>query len=220
MGINNKKKINRLKKVSLVAVNNQKGKISEQYRIIRTNFLTSIDCKNSQTLTITSPNQEEGKSTTAANFAISLAQQGKKVLLVDADLRNSSMHYIFKVDNSFGLSSLLVGERELEYIINKTEINGLDFLPSGPVPNNPAELLGSKKMELFINTVIRQYDIVLFDTPAVLEVADAKIIANLCDGILLVIRWGKTKSNEAKDAKKLLESASAKLLGVILNSKE
>lgn len=220
LGIINRKTPNTLKKVSLVAANYQKGKISEQYRIIRTNFLTNIDCKNSQTIIITSPNREDGKSTTVGNFAISLARQGKKVLLVDADLRNSVLHSSFKVDNSYGLSSLLAGGSTFEDIINKTEVNGLDFISSGPVRYNPAELLGSKTMELFINTVTKQYDIVLFDSPAVLEFADAKIVANQCDGLLLVIRWGKTKSEDAKDARKLLDNVSAKLLGVILNRKE
>ena len=105
-------------------------------------------------------------------------------------------------------------------LLTKQNIKELDLLPSGSVPLNPAELLGSQSMERLIETVIGMYDVVVFDSPPVLEIADAKIIANLCDGILLVIRWGKTKSDEAIKAKKLLETANANLLGVILNDKE
>jgi protein-tyrosine kinase len=215
----NRKTSNWLKKISLVTSINPNSKISEQYRIIRTNFLSSINLYKSKTILITSPNREDGKSTTAANFAISLAQQGKKVLLIDADLRNSTLHISFKADNNYGLSSVLKGRTIIEETIVKTEIRGLDFLPSGPVPFNPAELLGSQAMELLIRKVKTNYDFVLFDTPAVLEVADTKIIANQCDGLILVIRSGKTKSEEAIEAKKFLENPSVKLLGVILNSK-
>ena len=208
------------KKISLIAATNQSCKISEQYRTIRTNLLSSLNGIYFRTLVITSPNREDGKSTTAANLAISLAQQGKKVLLIDADLRNATLYSTLKIDNSIGLSSVLAGRTMLEDAINKTEVKGLDVIPSGPVPVNPADLLGSHAMGVLIEMVNGIYDIVLFDTPPVLEVADAKIIANQCDGLILVIRWGKTKSEEAIEAKKLVESANSKLFGVILNDKE
>ncbi|MEH7254173.1 CpsD/CapB family tyrosine-protein kinase [Neobacillus niacini] len=205
------------KKVNLIAATNQNCKISEQYRTIRTNFLSSIDCVNSRTLIITSPNSQEGKSTTSANFAISLALQGKKVLLIDANMRNPILDHSFKIGNTIGLSSVLNGRIRIEDTIGKTEINGLDLLTSGPVPINPTELLGSQNMESLVETTVGLYDVVVFDTPPILEVSDAKILANLCDGLLLVIRSGKTKSAEAIKVKKLLKSSKSRLLGIILN---
>lgn len=205
------------KKVNLIVATNQNCKISEQYRTIRTNFLSSINCVNSRTLIITSPNGQEGKSTTAANFAISLAQQGKKVLLIDANMRNPILDFSFKIDNSIGLSSVLKGRVRIEDSIDKTEIKGLDLLTSGPIPFNPTELIGSQNMESLIETALGLYDVVVFDTPPILEVSDAKILANQCDGLLLVIRSGKTKSAETIRVKKLLESSKTKILGIILN---
>lgn len=196
---------------------NQRSYISEQFRTIRTNFLTSRDSQNCHTLVITSPNREDGKSTIAANFAISMAQQGKKVLLIDTDFRNSVMHSSFKIENSIGLSNVLYGNVDLKDAIHETEIRGFDLLPSGQAPLSPAELLGSKTMEIIIKEAIGIYEVVIFDSPPVLDLADAKIIANQCDGLILVMRWGKTKNNEAVEAKKIIESAKAKLIGVILN---
>lgn len=208
---------NDFERLSLITATKPNCKISEQYRTIRTNFL--MTGSNSRKLVITSPNGKEGKSTTAANFAISLAQQGKRVLLIDADLREPTLHLIFDVDNTIGLSNVLFEKKVFESAIIKTEIKGLDFLPSGPLTLNPADLLGSKTMGLLIEAVTRFYDVVIFDTPAVLDVADTKIIANLCDSLILVIRSGKTKNEEAVEAKRLLESTNAKLLGIILNDK-
>ncbi|OLS38445.1 CpsD/CapB family tyrosine-protein kinase [Bacillus sp. MRMR6] len=220
MGILNRKLTNSLR-INLVAAISQKSKISEQYRTIRTNFLSSVNGENYQTIVMTSPKRGEGKSTTVANFAIALAQQGKKILLIDADLRSpgSSLQSAFNIGNSIGLSNVLIGRNLMEDAIYNTDIRGLDLLTSGPVPHNPAELLGSKSMDIVIDTVNKNYDVVLFDTPPVFEVSDAKIIANKCDGLILVLRWGKTKNEDAIEAKRLLESASAKLLGVILNDK-
>jgi protein-tyrosine kinase len=213
----NRKSSHLNKKVNLIVASNQNCKISEQYRTIRTNFLSSINCVNSRTLIITSPNGQEGKSTTAANFAISLALQGKKVLLIDANMRNPILDLTFKIDNSIGLSSVLKGRIRFEDTIDKTDIKGLDLLTSGPVPINPTELLGSQNMEALIKTAVGLYEVIVFDTPPILEVSDAKILANQCDGLLLVIRSGRTKSAETIRAKKLLESSNTKLLGIILN---
>ncbi|WP_316569589.1 CpsD/CapB family tyrosine-protein kinase [Neobacillus sp. YIM B06451] len=205
------------KKISLVAATNPTCKISEQYRTIRTNYLSSIDCMNARTILITSANEQEGKSTFAANFAISLAQQGKKVLLIDANLRNPILDFSFKMENSIGLSSVLKGRVRFEDTIAKTDIKGVDLLTSGPIPLNPAELLGSPNMESLISTVAGLYDVVLFDTFSILEVSDAKILANQCDGLIIVIQSGETSVDDIVKIKRQLEHCKTKLLGIILN---
>lgn len=210
-----KSKINQ---INLVTSKSPNCKISEEYRTIRTNFLGSMDGRKTQSLIVTSPNQNEGKSTTAANLAISLTQLGKKVLLIDADLRRPKLFSAFNVSNSFGLSSVLTGEVRLEDAIDHTEIKGLDLLPSGPTLANAADLLGSILMKTLIETATNQYDMVLIDTPPVLEVADVKIFSDYCDGVIIVIRYGKTESKDLIQAKKLLNDSS-NLVGVILNNK-
>ncbi|WP_088041623.1 CpsD/CapB family tyrosine-protein kinase [Bacillus sp. EAC] len=219
MRIMNRKSSHSTNKVNLVTANNKGCKISEEYRSIRTNFLSSIKDQESKALIVTSPNYGEGKSTTAANFAISLAQLGKKVLLIDANLRNSTLHFSFKKSNYVGLSSVLLGRTILEESIIESEIIGLDLLTSGPDPFNPADLLGSHLMKTLIETATEKYDLVLIDSPPALEFTDTKIIANHCDGVILVIQWGKTKSNDVIHAQKIL-SDSTKLMGVILNDRK
>ncbi|CEG28654.1 CpsD/CapB family tyrosine-protein kinase [Bacillus sp. B-jedd] len=204
-------------KVSLVAATAPTSNISEQFRTIRTNYLSSIDCKNARTIMISSANGQEGKSTVAANFAISLAQQGKKVLLIDANLRNPILDFSFKVNNSIGLSTVLNGRVRFEDAVADTGINGVDLLPSGPVPINPAELLGSVNMESLIHRLAGLYEVVLLDTSSILEISDAKILANQCDGLIIVIRSGKTKSEDMIKVKKQLKHCKTKLLGIILN---
>ncbi|MFD4703678.1 CpsD/CapB family tyrosine-protein kinase [Gottfriedia sp. NPDC058432] len=209
---------NKINLINLVTSNSPNSRISEEYRTIRTNFLGSVDGRKTQSLIVTSPNHNEGKSTTAANLAISLTQLGKKVLLIDADLRRPKLFSAFNIGNSLGLSSVLTGENRLEDAIKNTEIKGLDLLPSGPTLANAADLLGSILMKTLIETATNQYDMVLVDTPPVLEFADVKIFSDYCDGVILVIRYGKTESNDLIQAKKLL-SDSSKLVGVILNNK-
>ncbi|RHW42805.1 polysaccharide biosynthesis tyrosine autokinase [Neobacillus notoginsengisoli] len=217
MKLTNRKSSFLNKKVSLVAATAPTCTIAEQYRTIRTNYLSSIDCKNARTIMITSANGQEGKSTVAANFAISLAQQGKKVLLIDANLRNPILDFSFKVKNSIGLSNLLNGRVRFEDTIADTGIQGVDLLPSGPIPLNPAELLGSPNMESLILKSTGLYDVVLLDTFSILEVSDAKILANQCDGLIIVIQSGKTKSDDIMKVKKQLKHSKAKCLGIILN---
>lgn len=204
----------------LITKLNPKSPISEQYRTIRTNLqFSSIDDEMKKIL-VTSSAPSEGKSSTVANLAIVFAQQGKKVLLVDGDMRKPTVHYTFRVDNRRGLSSVLVGETTLEESINKTDIPELDILTCGPIPPNPSELLGSRAMQRLVDRACEYYDIILFDTPPVLAVTDAQILANVCDGSILVLRSKLTDYEAAQKARDLLEPAKAKLLGAVLNDRE
>jgi capsular exopolysaccharide synthesis family protein len=202
---------------SLITSINPKSPISEQYRTIRTNIeFASVD-KEVKSLLVTSSGPSEGKSSTIANLAIVFAQQGKKVLLVDADLRKPTVHYTFKVDNLAGLSTVLVGEKPLEEAVDKAGVPNLNVLTSGPIPPNPSELLGSHAMKQLLIIAKQNYEIILFDTPPVLAVTDAQILANICDGSLLVVRSEQTEIESVRKAKESMENSRSKFLGVILN---
>ncbi|MCF3942633.1 CpsD/CapB family tyrosine-protein kinase [Oceanobacillus alkalisoli] len=204
----------------LITKVNPKSPISEQYRTVRTNMQFSSVDNDLKSFLVTSSGPAEGKSSTTANLAIVYAQQGKRVLLVDADLRKPTMHYTFRLDNLRGLSNVLVGEISLEEAVNETDIDTLDVMTCGPIPPNPSELLGSRKMETLLKEAKLSYDLVIFDTPPVLAVTDAQILANIVDGSVLVVRSGSTEIEPAQKAKEALEPAKAKLLGVVLNDRE
>lgn len=204
----------------LITKINPKSPISEQFRTVRTNMQFSSVDNDLKSFLVTSSGPAEGKSSTTANLAIVYAQQGKRVLLIDADLRKPTMHYTFRLDNLRGLSNVLVGEVTLEEAVNSTDIDTLDVMTCGPIPPNPSELLGSRKMETLLREAKLSYDLVVFDTPPVLAVTDAQILANLVDGSVLVVRSGKTEIEPAQKAKEALAPAKAKLLGVVLNDRE
>lgn len=194
--------------------------ISEQYRTIRTNIQYSSVDDELRTLVVTSSVPGEGKSTTVANLAVVFAQQGKKVLLVDADLRRPTIHYTFNVNNIYGFTTVLTKQKTFIETILETDEENLYILTSGPIPPNPAELLSSKSMEHFIEEAKQEFDIVLFDTPPILAVADPQILANQCEGSILVVFSEKTEIDQAKKAKELLGNAQGKFLGVVMNNKK
>jgi capsular exopolysaccharide synthesis family protein len=208
------------KNIHLTAHDLPKSPISEQYRLIRNNlYFSSVD-KEIKTIVVTSPEPSDGKSTTSANLSIVLSQQGKQVLLIDADLRKPTVHFAFNVSNLDGLTSVLAKEISLEEAIIKSYIPNLDILPSGPIPPNPSELLGSKSMEMVMEDLRESYDYIVFDTPPILAVSDSQVMANKCDGVIMVVASGKTKRDRALKAKDLLEKANSSLLGVIVNGVE
>lgn len=221
MALNNKmKKAMASTKRMLVTFLDPKSPISEQYRTIRTNIeFSSID-EDMQAIMVTSSGPAEGKSTTAANLAVVFAQQEKQVLLVDADLRKPTVHYTFNLTNTFGLTSVLSKQMQLVEAVDDSEIDNLGILTSGPIPPNPAELLGSKAMNQFLVEAREHFDVILFDTPPVLAVTDAQVLANKCDGSILVVYSGRTEMDGAIKAKELLENTKSKLLGVVLNHKK
>jgi len=214
-----KEKYNRKPRLLITKVK-PKSPVSEQYRTIRTNILFSAVDDDLKTLMFTSTAPGEGKTTTAANIAVVFAQQGKKVLLVDADLRKPTIHYTFNLMNIHGLTSVLTKRCTLEEAIEDGGVENLYVLTSGPIPPNPAEMLSSKAFEKFFETVKEQFDLVIFDTPPILAVTDGQIIANKCDGTILVVSAGKTEKLAAKKAKELLLNAKGRLLGAILNNKK
>lgn len=218
MGIKSRKKNQRTS--YLIARSEPKSPISEQYRTIRTNIQFSSFEKETKTIMVTSPGPSEGKSTTAANLAIVFAQQGKKVLLVDADLRKPAVHYMFNIVNSIGLTNVLANRMELSNVIFTTGDRYLHLLTSGPIPPNPSELLASNTMEELMKEMQERYDVVIIDTPPLLTVSDAQIVANICEGSILVLSSGKTEIEHSIKAKELLSSANSSLLGVVLNNKK
>lgn len=199
---------------------NPKSPISEQFRTIRTNIQFSSIDQEVRTLMITSSGPGEGKSTTAANMAVVFAQQGRRVLLVDADMRKPTVHYTFNQLNTYGLTSVLTRQMTLEKAVKETNEKDLFVLTSGPVPPNPAELLSSMAMERFFREAQEQFDMIVFDTPPLLAVTDAQILANKCDGTILVVASGKTDKDQLVKARDLLDSVQSKLLGAVLNNKE
>lgn len=206
--------------VPLIAHQNPKLPITEQYRLIRTNIQFSSIDKEMKSIVITSAEPSEGKSTTAANLAIVIAQQGKPVLLVDTDLRKPTVHYAFNASNMDGLTCVLTKKMSLDEAIVKTFVPNLSILTSGSLPPNPSELLASNAMETVLNELKQRFDYIIFDTPPILAVADAQILANKCDGVVMVVASGKTHKDRVLKAKELLEKAKAKLLGVVLNGVE
>jgi capsular exopolysaccharide synthesis family protein len=215
---NDKKKPNNRR--TLVAMYDSKSPISEQYRTIRTNIQFSSIDQEIKTLMVSSSGPGEGKSTTAANLAVVFAQQGKKVLLVDSDMRKPTVQYTFNQVNTYGLTSVLTKEMTLDKAVRETDGENLFILTSGPIPPNPAELLGSNAMEQFLESAKELFDIILFDTPPLLSVADSQILANKCDGAILVVSSGRTEREQMVKAKEILDSAQSKLLGVVLNNKK
>ena len=202
---------------SLVTRDLPKATISEQYRTLRTNLQYSSIDKELRTILVTSTAPSEGKSITAANLAIVFAQQGKKVLLIDADLRKPTVHYTFRINNTFGLSNYLIGEHPLEKITHESNVDNLSIIPCGPIPPNPSELLGSNGLKKMIEEAKEIYDLIIFDSPPVLAVTDSQILSNIVDGVLLVIRSKQTEKDAAMKAKELLLQAKANVLGVVLN---
>ncbi|WP_020619928.1 CpsD/CapB family tyrosine-protein kinase [Paenibacillus daejeonensis] len=202
----------------LIAEVNPKSPISEAYKVLRTNVDFSNFEEDIQTVMITSSRMSEGKSTTTANLAVTYAQTGKRVLLIDADMRKPTQHKIFGLSNRYGLTSALSNNSELREVVMDTGIDHLSLLPSGPVPPHPSEMLASKRMELLLERARGEYDIVLIDTPPMMAVTDAQIMAAKCDGVILVIDAGKVKKDMARKVKAKLQHANARMLGVVLNN--
>ena len=199
-----------MEEIELIVQKDSKSPISEAYRAVRTNLQFAGAGKQLKCISFTSSTPSEGKSTTISNIALAMAQDDKKVLLIDADMRKPVQHQIFGLFNK-GLSNCIAMNMSLEEAIQPSDHPNLDILTSGPVPPNPSELLGSKKMDELLRQVKNTYDYVL-------AVTDAAVLSPKVDGIVFVIKSGKISPDEAKLAKTRLEQAGANILGAVLNA--
>lgn len=211
---------NNLQNIKLITVQKPKSQSSEAYRTLRTNIQFSSFDKRRQVILITSTGPGEGKSTVAANLAVVMAESGVKILLIDCDQREPTLHEIFNFSNQKGLSNILAEETDLEDSLKHTEIENLDIMTSGEKPPNPSELLGLKKMEELINLLRDKYEFIILDTPPVLMVTDAQLLSRCSDASILVVSAGEAQKAEAIKAKELLEKVNTKILGVVLNKIE
>ncbi|MGG3280303.1 CpsD/CapB family tyrosine-protein kinase [Paenibacillus solani] len=202
---------------SLIVSMNPKSPISEVYRILRTKIHFSSKDQELKTLMITSTQTGEGKTTTISNLAVTYAQEGKRVLLIDADMRKPSLHRVFSVPNHQGLSTLLIGHTSVQDSIQETIVSNLSLLPSGPVPANPAELMDSAVMRELLEQLKPEYDVILLDTPSVLSVSDSVIVSALCDGVVMIVASGKVRKDHLRKAKEQLDHVNAHMLGIVIN---
>lgn len=202
---------------NLITLRDPGSAAAEAYRTLRTNILFSSLDKPLHTLLVTSTAPDEGKSTTLANLAVTMAQAEQRVLVVDCDLRRPSLHALFGAPNERGLTSAILEQGEGPLPVQNTVVPGLTLLTSGPLPPRPGDLLGSRRMAQLIERLRAEADIVLFDTPPVGAVADAAALAPRVDGVLLVLHAGMTRRDRAREARQLLEKVKANIVGVVLN---
>jgi capsular exopolysaccharide synthesis family protein len=191
---------------------------AEAYRVLRTNILFSLKDPKLNTITIVSAGAGEGKSTTIFNLATIFAQNGSRVLVVDSDLRRPSLHKILKVSNSMGLTNVLMKQNTLEEVIQTTTLASLDFLPSGKLPSSSMGVLSSAQMKELIRDLKRRYDYVFFDSPPIMGVSDASILASEVDSVLQVIQYRRYPQPLTIRAKQMIEKVGGNLLGIVLNN--
>ncbi len=189
--------------------------ISEAYRGLRTALLLS-SADELKVIAVTSAEAGEGKTATASNLAVVLAQLGRQVLIVDCDLRKPRLHQVFRVSNRYGLVNQLTSAMDPEPIF-PTEVPNLWITPSGPIPPNPSELLSSDRMREWLRSVRGRFDFVVIDTPPALAVTDATIVGLLADGVVLTLRCGKVTREEARHCRDRLRQSGIKILGAVLN---
>jgi capsular exopolysaccharide synthesis family protein len=190
---------------------------AEAVRAVRTNVLFSSADEGVRSIVVTSAGPGEGKSLFSSNLSVSLAQAGQRVLHIDADMRRPRVHEIFEISQEPGLSNLLVGDCKPSEAVRKTEVANLAVLPAGMIPPNPAELLGSKRCEEYFATLSEHFDWVVVDSPPVLAVADASILANAATGVIFVVGADHTSRQTAKAAIEQLEAVQAHVIGAVLN---
>jgi len=202
--------------IELVPHERPRTLISESYRSLRTALLLS-SARELKLVAVTSAMAGEGKTATAANLAVVLAQLGRPVLIMDCDLRKPRLHQVFKVSNRVGLVNQLTGTADLDTVIVPTEVPNLWVLPSGPMPPNPSELLASERLRELLRTLRGRFDYVIVDTPPALAVTDSTLVGSLADGVVLTLRSHKVTREEARLVRDRLRQADIKILGAVLN---
>ena len=207
--------------VNLITLLNPNSSISEQYRTVRTNLQFAVAGDQPlRSMAVVSSGPGEGKSTSSANLAVVFAQAGRRVLLVDADMRKAMVHKTFGLSNEVGLSNLVSGQQSASSVIQPSGVDNLSVMTAGPTPPNPAELLNSHRMNVVIEELYQMFDLIVFDLPPVMTVADGLIMASKTDGTVVVIREGVTRKDSIIEAKNRLIQAKARILGVIYNGVE
>lgn len=196
-----------------------KSIVSEAYRTLRTNIQYSSFDKEIKAIVVTSAEAAEGKSTVSGNLALSFAQNEKRVIIVDCDLRKPSVHKNFKLSNLAGLSEVLIGKAKLEEVIQSRNEN-LDILTSGKIPPNPSEMLSSTAMTNLIEKLKEEYDVVILDSAPLGAVTDAQILSTKADGTILVVRAQRTNRDAVIDAKNSLDKVGANIIGTVLHAVE
>jgi capsular exopolysaccharide synthesis family protein len=199
---------------------NPKSYIAEAYKTLRTNIQFSSVDDEIKVILIASSLHEEGKSTTSVNLAVTYAQENKRVLIIDADLRKPTLHRFFAKSNRSGLTNLLADQITVNEAVMDTHIPYLSLLTSGTIPPNPAELLASKKMDNLLKELKNDFDIIIIDSPPSIAVTDAQILSTKCDGVVLVINHGKVKREAVRKVVASLTHVKANLLGVVINKKD
>jgi len=201
----------------LITKTHPRSPTSEAFRALRTSLRFADIGQNMRMILVTSPGPVEGKSTTISNLAVAFAQAEKRVLVVDADLRKPTLHKIFETEQQPGLTNLLVADCPVESGIRSTGMDYLDIIPSGPIPPNPSELLGTENTRGVFARLRGMYDYVLIDSPPVMAVTDAVVMSSIVDGVILVMRSGVTRIEAAVQSKDMIQNANGKILGAVLN---
>jgi protein-tyrosine kinase len=201
----------------LIALAEPKSAASEAFRTLRTNIQFAGLDQPCRSIVVTSTGPEEGKSTATANFGVVAAQAGSRVCVVDSDLRRPTLHRLFKVSNARGLTTALVEGLSFAELALPTAIPKLSVLPSGPLPPNPGELVGSHRMRECLQAAAESFDLVICDSPPMMAVGDAAALAAQCDGVILVIRAGKTAHDILRRVVEQIEAVKGRILGVLLN---
>lgn len=201
----------------LIAAKDPHSQAAEAYRTLRTNLIFSQSLHALRTVVVTSSAPSEGKSTTAANLAATFAQQGRRVVLIDCDLRKARLHKMFGVPREPGFTHLLLGLKSIAEVVRETDVPGLYFLAAGTLPPNPAELVGGEQMRATLDLLSKEFDLVILDTPPLLAASDAALIGRVVDGVVLVVRAGQTERDAAKQAVRSLATGRARILGAVLN---
>ncbi len=203
--------------IALVTYEQPQSSMAEAFRSLRTAVLLSSAERPPRLLLVTSGQPSDGKTATAINLAVALAQRGGKVVLVEADLRKPSAHKVLRVDGKHGLSLFLSGTEERNGLVVPTSVSNLFFIPAGPVPPNPAELLSSARMKQLLGELTKEYDHIILDSPPLLSITDATVLSVMVDGVVLVVRFGKTTREVLRHMRQMLHNVNARVLGVVLN---